>query len=187
MIKVKIEVGNASKPSIPTKHLGAARCLRPICPACKLGKQHRRTSESSSTLTNPEKEMAIKRDNIHPGDCVSMDQYQCKVPGRLSHTFGKEPTETRYNGGTIFSDHASQFVFLNNQVSLRVVKHCKANMHLRNLQVNMESSLRVYMRTTPHLQLPNFWKIFYYKIKPSRSVELVHIMQTELQNEPSRQ
>ncbi len=73
MLKVKIEVGNASKPVIPTKHPGAARCVRPICPACQLGKQHRRTSESSSTLTNPEKEMAIKRDNIHPGDCVSMD------------------------------------------------------------------------------------------------------------------
>ena len=38
----------------------------------------------------------------------------------MSHTFGEEPTENRYNGGTIFSDHASQFVFLHNQVSLRV-------------------------------------------------------------------
>ena len=49
-----------------------------------------------------------------------MDQYICKIPGRLAHTKGKEPISTRYNGGTIFSDHSSQFVFLHNQVSLRV-------------------------------------------------------------------
>jgi hypothetical protein len=41
------------------------------------------------------------------------------VPGRLPHTSGKEPSKLKYNGGTIFVDHASSFIYLVNETSLR--------------------------------------------------------------------
>jgi hypothetical protein len=47
-----------------------------------------------------------------------MDQYLSPQPGRLPHTKGKESKTEQYNGGTIFVDHASIFIFLRNQVAL---------------------------------------------------------------------
>ena len=46
--------------------------------------------------------MAIKRDDIAPGDCVSIDQHISKTPGRLVHTQGRESAAQQYSGGTIF-------------------------------------------------------------------------------------
>jgi hypothetical protein len=85
-----------------------------------MGKQHRRTPDSSITRAIPEMEMAIKREDLQPGDCISMDQYVCKTPGRLPNTYGKEHSSNKYNGGTVFVDHASGYVYVHNQVSLRV-------------------------------------------------------------------
>ena len=56
---------------------------------------------------------------LQPGDCVSLDQYESSIPGRLPHTYGKEKKDDQYNGGTLFIDHASSMVFIQHQVSLR--------------------------------------------------------------------
>jgi hypothetical protein len=63
--------------------------------------------------------MLLKRGDLSPGDCVSVDQYASTVLGRLAHTKGKEKETEKLNGGTIFVDHATGFIFLKNQVSLR--------------------------------------------------------------------
>jgi len=116
----KVDVGDtAEPPTITPRCKGAARCDHPKCVACQLAKQHRRSPGSTSMHAKPEREMAIRRNNLKPGDCVSMDQYICKTPGRLAHTYGKEKPTERYHGGTIFVDHASGFIYTHNQVSLR--------------------------------------------------------------------
>ena len=89
-------------PTIPVKLKGASKCIPPKCVACSLAKQHRKTSGSSRIHHKPEMEMAIRRNNLQPGECVSIDQYVCRTPGRLAHTFGKEDHSIRYTGGTIF-------------------------------------------------------------------------------------
>jgi hypothetical protein len=86
----------------------------------QMGKQHRRTPDSSTVHANPDLEMAIRREDVHPGDRVSMDQYVCKQLGRLPHTYGKEDPSTQYTGGTIFVDCASQYIWINHQISLQV-------------------------------------------------------------------
>jgi hypothetical protein len=50
---------------------------------------------------------------------VLIDQYISSVPGRLPHMKGKEYKKDKFNGGTLFVDHASAYVHLTNQVSLR--------------------------------------------------------------------
>ena len=55
-----------------------------------------------------------------PGQQVSCDQYISKTPGQLPHTYGKERPTQQYNGGTMFVDHASGYIFLRNQVSLGI-------------------------------------------------------------------
>ena len=120
MNKVKHVVGDTELPAIATKLKGTSRCVHPRCPACQLGKQHRRTPGTSTVHSKPENEMMLRRDHLSPGDCISMDQYVCRKPGRLAHTFGKEDKSLRYSGGTIFCDHASQYIWINHQISLRV-------------------------------------------------------------------
>jgi hypothetical protein len=68
----------------------------------------------------PEKEMSLKRGKLAPGAMVSIDQYTSTMPGRLPHTKGKEPKKDKYVGGTLFVDHATAYIYLRHQVSLRV-------------------------------------------------------------------
>jgi Reverse transcriptase (RNA-dependent DNA polymerase)/GAG-pre-integrase domain len=121
MATPKQEVGERPPaPIIPTKTSRVSNCSHPVCPACQLGKQHRRTPGHVQVQADPDHEMAIRRENLMPGECTSVDQYQSALPGRLADTFGKEASKMRYNGGTIFVDHATSFIYIRNQVSLRV-------------------------------------------------------------------
>ncbi|MHA7927723.1 MAG: hypothetical protein ACX936_21195, partial [Marinobacter sp.] len=72
--------------------------------------------------------MAIRQGDLMPGDRVSVDSYISALPGRLPHTKGKEKPKQKYNGGTIFCDHASGVLFLVNQVSLRAGETCQAKL-----------------------------------------------------------
>ena len=123
MGKKKNDVGTPfDSAPIQTKHKGTSTCntTHLKCPACQLGKQHRCTPDTSTTRLNPGQEMKIRAGDLKPGDRVSLDQYVCKTPGRLPHTFGKEHVKDWYNGGTLAYDHASQLIFLTNQISLAI-------------------------------------------------------------------
>ena len=63
--------------------------------------------------------MAVRRGDLNPGDCVSLDQYESSYPGRLPHTKGREKDKDKFVGGTIGVDHASTVIFATHQVSLR--------------------------------------------------------------------
>jgi GAG-pre-integrase domain len=104
---------------IKTKHSNVSSCALPLCMACQLAKQARRTPDVARLIADPTKVMSTKRDHLLPGQMVSLDQYMGSTPGRLPHTKGKEDKKDKYNGGTIFVDHASGFIFVRNQVSLR--------------------------------------------------------------------
>ena len=52
------------------------------------------------------------------GDCVSTDQYECRVKGSLPNTRGREDPQKIYCGGTLFNDHASSKIDVYHQVSL---------------------------------------------------------------------
>jgi hypothetical protein len=91
-------------------------CEAPLCAACQLAKQKRRTPDTP--VTRRPEPMVLRRDNLHPGDRVSLDQYISSLPGRLPHTKGKEDKKDKYTGGTIFVDHASSLIHIVNQVGL---------------------------------------------------------------------
>jgi Reverse transcriptase (RNA-dependent DNA polymerase) len=65
------------------------------------------------------KHQALKTGQLFPGDCVSLDQYESAVRGRLPSGRGKEPFGHKYIGGTIFCDHASGLISCYHQTSLR--------------------------------------------------------------------
>ena len=64
--------------------------------------------------------MTLKRGNLKPGDCVSMDQYTTRTLGRLTNKPGRGSSHHKYIGGTLFVDHATGHIFVYHQVSTRV-------------------------------------------------------------------
>ncbi|KAG7370589.1 reverse transcriptase RNA-dependent DNA polymerase [Nitzschia inconspicua] len=112
----------ASAPRTDRRHIlstktSCSTTSPPCCAACSLAKLKRRTPPGPVGGTAPSA-MRIRSNDLLPGECVS-DQYVSSVPGRLPNTAGKEPSKDKYHGGTIFVDHATSFLYLVNQVSLR--------------------------------------------------------------------
>ena len=93
-------------------------CPVPKCAACEFGKASRRPTETSTTRPDSEKTMELKQGDLIPGQCVSMDHYQCANPGRLYTSRGSTAVSDMYVGGSIFVDHATGFVMVNHQVSI---------------------------------------------------------------------
>jgi hypothetical protein len=106
-------------PIITTKHPGTRSCKPPLCAACCLDKALTQGSDTYRTIPNPKKIHSLVRDDLKPGDRVSLDQYVSSVPGRLVHTYGKEKKRDKLTGETIFVDHATGHVFIYKQVSAR--------------------------------------------------------------------
>ena len=75
---------------LETRHPKTSSCVLPKCAACMLGKKmHHMPGTNSGTLVKG-KEMMLHHEHLQPGDCVSLDQYESSIPGRLPHTYGKE-------------------------------------------------------------------------------------------------
>ena len=96
------------------------------CAACNLAKQTRRSEGTVHQKIRAEKDGSLKAGNLRPGSCVSTDQYVSSVPGRLPNTYGKERTSDKLDGGTIFVDDSSGFMFNKNQVSLGAAETIRA-------------------------------------------------------------
>ena len=105
------------KQVIPVRgqNVSIATCL---CQACQLSKQTRRPDGAVKKKIRREKDGALKKDIVAVGGRVSTDQFVSSLPGRLATTYGKESVEKQYSGGTVFIDEASEFMYIENQVSL---------------------------------------------------------------------
>ena len=104
---------------IQTKRSRTHRCDVPKCQACLYAKMGKRSAGASRVEARDEKVLALSRDKVRPGDAVSMDQFICSNKGRSIRSAGKEKESMMYSGGTIFSDHFSNKIWVFNQVSLR--------------------------------------------------------------------
>jgi hypothetical protein len=80
-------------------------CDPPICKSCQYGKAHRRPVASAG------KSQPIDANDLHPGDCVSVDQIESSEPGYVDIYSGK-PTNAKYHAASLYTDHASRFMFL---------------------------------------------------------------------------
>jgi hypothetical protein len=105
-------------PRLPTLHSTVSSCVIPRCDACLLSKASRRSNHAKTAINNPDAAQALTRKSLVPGDTVSVDQYESRLRGRLSTSFGKEPEHDKYGGGTIFIDHYTHYVFAHHQPTL---------------------------------------------------------------------
>ena len=101
-----------------------------LCDSCRLCRTNRRAvdfepgsrsckNEKANLIPTVKRQLnSIKGGDLHPGDCVSIDQYVSSHKGRLATGYGKTASHLTYGGGTIFVDHASGFTHVEHQVSL---------------------------------------------------------------------
>ena len=83
-----------------------ANCPVPLCAHCQAAKQTRNKTEKGS----------IKEEHLKPGDCVSIDQFSSPIPGTI-HSFQGKPLSKKIKTCTIFTDHASDKVYISYQES----------------------------------------------------------------------
>ena len=118
---------------------------RPLCAACQYGKQRRQTAPGMRHEAVRDKQGALKKDDLFPGQKVSVDHFVCSTRGRLQHTFGKEDPKQQYTGGAIFVDHASGYIFVAEQVHLNthetIESKTKFEAHCRDFGVILQSYL----------------------------------------------
>ena len=131
------------KPTLLTKNNYVSNVSKPICAACQMAKQTvRKPKAISSSRPNS---MVLKRFDLQPRDTVSMDQYVAgKTLGRLPHTKGKEPKNKKYIGGTIFTDHASQFVFVKHQISLNTGETIRSKCAFKQVALSFGVKVKQY-------------------------------------------
>jgi hypothetical protein len=113
-VKTGVSIPQMVFPSV----VGTTTCLPFCCEACQYAKQKRRTPDSSTETKNIDLEGVLTTGDLYPGDKVSCDHYMSPSKGRLMHTRGKESNSLQYVGGTIFVDHATNYLFNNHQVNL---------------------------------------------------------------------
>ena len=93
--------------------MGAARLHAPKCAACQYGKQGRTPIPTHHSEKDPPG--SLTKDKLEPGQLIFADQYESRAPGRAFTTKGLSSSQT-FNGGTLFIDAASNFIYVSHQV-----------------------------------------------------------------------
>ena len=88
------------------------------CAACLYGKQTRRPVPGKRSSVVRDVQGALKKDDLVPGQRVAVDYFVCSTKGRLFTSRGKTPPKEMYDGGCIFVDHASGYIWIEFQPHL---------------------------------------------------------------------
>ena len=129
-------------PVIQTLNPKASTCDHPMCAACRLARPHLNNDHLPPRHSSPE--ILIRSNDLIPGDCVSVDQYICRDKGRLPDTAGKEKNVHKYSGGYIAVDHASAYVHVDHQVSLRAGETLKCKHRFENFAGEFGIDIKKY-------------------------------------------
>ncbi len=105
-------------PILPTKNATTRSCSVPKCLACNLSKQKLRSTGVKTTKSVKEKDGILKFNKYEPGDKVFTDQFNVHTPGRQLTGYGREGANQSLHGGTLFTDAASNYVYVECQSSM---------------------------------------------------------------------
>jgi hypothetical protein len=98
----------------------------PKCAACQFGKQTQRPAPGKVQHRVTDREGALKKDDLFPGQRVSVDHFHSHTKGRLFTGYGKAKETDLYCGGCIFIDHASSYIHVELQTHFSSEQTLKA-------------------------------------------------------------
>jgi len=93
------------------------------------------------------------------GEQVFVDQYESNIQGRLPTSHGSEPSLTKYCGGTLFFDAASQLNQIFYQSSLGSSDTLNSKNQFEHEADHCEKRLRLITQTMEFLQKRNFGRL----------------------------
>jgi len=115
----------------------------PLCAACQYGKQKRRPTPSKESSVVRDNVGALKKEDLFPGQRVSVDHFICSTKGRLFTSAGKTKDSEMYDGGCIFVDHSSGYLYIVFQTTIDTHETLKAKqlfeLHCRDYGVVPQS------------------------------------------------
>jgi hypothetical protein len=114
-----------------------------LCTSCEISKAKKPSTNTGTIYHN--KEFVLGANNLAPGDCVSVDQYESSIRGHIPNSRGEEAFGNKYAGGTIFYDHASGLIRCIHQVSLWASDTIMAKISLNEKQGYVEFWLHLIM------------------------------------------
>ncbi len=91
----------------------------PMCFACQLSRARRRTTKAHDRKDKEDRDFTTPNPkDIKPGDMVSLDHYESRLPGTMVNVNGQPYKQSAPIGGTIFYDHASGLISVYHQPDL---------------------------------------------------------------------
>ena len=113
----------------------ATKCKHPKCAICEFAKGRRRSTKGSLHTPSVERDGSLKKDDLRPGNTVSVDHFESRLKGRTFDSFGKS-TSDQYIGGCIFVDHASGYVHVEFQLGFSAIETIRAKQNFEKFAFN---------------------------------------------------
>jgi transposase InsO family protein len=102
-------------------------CDPPKCASCLFGKMTKRPTQAThSPQPKEDREMALRSNDLLPGQRVSVDHYVSTHKGRQYVNRGSHPSD--FCGGALFVDHATGRIAVHHQVSLGAADTIKSKL-----------------------------------------------------------
>ena len=111
--KGSLSCGEIERQMVVPTNSSTSTCTKCWCTSCLFAKAKKKSIESSVTSDLAEVEGALTNKDVQPGDKVSCDHYMSPTKGSLIYTRGKESSKKQLCFGTIFIDHATNYIFNN--------------------------------------------------------------------------
>ena len=88
------------------------------------------------------KQFRIRKEDLDPGQRVSIDQYQSTTPGRRLGSKGKE--KKKFCGGTLFYDHSTGYIDARHQVSLNAGETVQSKDRFEQVMADVGRKVKSY-------------------------------------------
>ena len=137
----------------------AANCrTHPKCSSCQYGKGKRRPTPSSTSQPVREREGALKKEDLFPGQAISVDHFVCSTTGRLYESRGQSKDNEKYVGGLIFVDHASGFIHIEFVISLNATETIAAKQRFERTMMSQGVTIVSYQADNGTFSAASFVK-----------------------------
>eukprot|EP00536_Pseudo-nitzschia_multiseries_P017736 jgi/Psemu1/52316/gm1.52316_g len=116
------EQGERSGLILHTAAPDTSSCTPLKCKTCQYAKQCCKNPVCPTLSHSDYEEGKLLQDQLFSGDQVSCDQHISTALGCLPHTASKEDKTHQSVGGTMFIDHATDYIFHRHQVNLKITE-----------------------------------------------------------------
>ena len=127
-----------------TFNVPSSSCDGLLCAACEISKASRRSPAIRAPTKGPDKDMVLKENDVQPGDCFSCDHFMSPVKGRVVAASGHSSSSSGYECGTLYVDHSSGWIFVNNQKSTSAEETIRGKLLLEREAADVNVHVKKY-------------------------------------------